>query len=253
MEFGQMNDALNFFKNNGYLILDNPLRAAEIARYCELYDRDRKENSFSWRKVEYQEHNCDPLVTVPEIDALIRHPNLTQPIETLLGGPICMSEICLRHMAPYDGPLVRGWHRDGPHALDHPLRTGYLHCMIYLSDVDADSHCFSISPEALDAPILEKERQLERGGVVDLHGPAGTIALFNMSVLHTMTVRPTTRERKTVQTYYGLRSGPVLSHHSTIPAKLWRDHPDEEVRGFYGNLNRKTHLFAEAFAKPDES
>ena len=85
--------------------------------------------------------------------------------------------------------------------------------------------------------------QLERGGVVDLHGPAGTIALFNMSVLHTMTA----------QTYYGLRSGPVLSHFSTIPARLWRDHPDEEVRGFYSNLNRKTHLFADAFAEPDES
>ena len=242
-----MNDALSFFKENGYLILDNPLGAEEIARYRELYDGDREENRSSWRKVEYQEHNCDPLVTIPKIDALIRHANLTQPIETLLGGPVCLSEISLRYMAPYDGPLVRGWHRDGPHALDHPLRTAYLHCMVYLTDVDADSHCFSISPGAFDAPILDKEQQLERGGIVDLHGPAGTVALFNMSVLHTMTARSTTRERKTVQTYYGLRSGPVLSNFSTMPARLWRDHPDEEIRGFYGNLNRKTRLFADAF------
>ena len=153
-------------------------------------------------------------------------------------------------MGPYDGPLEQRWHRDLSHALDHPLRTGYLHCMIYLTDVDADSHCFSISPEAANVPILEKEEQLERGGVVNLHGPAGTIALFNVSVLHAATVRPTTRERKTVQTYYGHRAGPVLSHYSTIPARLWRDHPDEDVRGFYGNLNRKSLLFADAFAEP---
>jgi prepilin-type N-terminal cleavage/methylation domain-containing protein len=34
------------------------------------------------------------------------------------------------------------------------------------------------------------------------------------------TVRPTTRERKTIQTYYGLQSSPILSHHTTIPARL---------------------------------
>jgi hypothetical protein len=66
-------------------------------------------------------------------------------------------------------------------------------------------------------------------------------------VFHTATVRPTTHERKTLQTYYGHRSGPVLSHYSTFPARLWRDHPDPEVRAFYGNLNEKSRLYAAAF------
>ncbi len=91
-----MSDARSFFETNGCLILDNPLRAEEIAHYCELYDRDREENSFSWRRVVHQEHNCDPLVTIPKIDALTRHPNLTHPVEMLLGGPVCLSEVCLR-------------------------------------------------------------------------------------------------------------------------------------------------------------
>jgi len=32
-----------------------------------------------------------------------------------------------------------------------------------------------------------------------------------------------------------------------IPARLWRDHADPEVRTFYGNLNEKSKLFSEAF------
>ena len=111
----------------------------------------------------------------------------------------------------------------------------------------ADTHCFSISPEAIDDPILGQEAQLARGGIVDLHGPAGSIILFNLSVLHTATLRPSERERKSVQIYYGPRSGPILSHFTTVPIRLWRDHSDPDIRAFYGNLNRKTRLFAAAF------
>ena len=78
--------------------------------------------------------------------------------------------------------------------------------MLYLSDVDHDSPCFSISPEAETDPVLPiPEQQLARGGIVNLEGPAGTAAMFNLSVLHAATVRPCTRERKSVQVYYGHR------------------------------------------------
>ena len=45
-----------------------------------------------------------------------------------------------------------------------------------------------------------------RGGV-DIHGPAGTVVLLNLSLLHTATARVTMAERKTVQTYYGHAGG----------------------------------------------
>ena len=57
---------------------------------------------------------------------------------------------------------------------------------------------------------------------------------FNATHLHTVTVRPTKSERKSVQIYYGHRHRDYLSEQSYIPASLWRDLPDEEVRGFYG-------------------
>ena len=81
----------------------------------------------------------------------------------------------------------------------------YIQLMVYLTDVDEGTHCFSISPESVDEPILEVAENVERNGTVDLHGPAGTVALFNIAVPHTATVRVTQRERKTVQAYYGHR------------------------------------------------
>ena len=241
----------DFFKQNGYLVLKDALTADEVGHFLALYDRDRAERSFFWRDAGLGIHqwlNCDSLVSSPEMDDLVRHPRLMSYVDKLMCGPTCLAEVCLRHMGPYDGELFQSWHRDRPHKMDHPLRMGWIHILIYLTDVDEGTHCFSLSPESIDNPVeLDVEKQLARSGSVDIHGPAGTVALFNLSVMHTATVRPTTKERKTVQTYYGLQSGPVLGHHTTIPARLWRDHPDPDVRAFYGNLNEKSKLYATAF------
>lgn len=243
-------DQLNFFKANGYLMLHDALTSEEVDRFRTLYDRDRSDIRYFWRLIGpngNQTVNCDPLISSPEFDDLVRHPRLLTCVEELLGEPACLSEVCLRHMEPYRGAPKQSWHRDRQHTLTHPFRAGFIHVLIYFSDVDESTHCFSISPESIDDPILDTEAQLARSGSVDIHGPAGTAVLFNLSVLHTATVRPTTQERKTIQTYYGMQSGPILSHYSTIPARLWRDHPDPGVRAFYGKLNDKSIRFAEAY------
>ena len=85
-------------------------------------------------------------------------------------------------MRAYDGSLHQGWHRDRPHWDEHPFRMDYIQLMVYLSDVDEETHCFSLSPEAVSQPVLEdKEEQLKQGGEYHLHGPAGTCALFNVA------------------------------------------------------------------------
>jgi hypothetical protein len=93
----------------------------------------------------------------------------------------------------------------------------------------------------------DREAQLERGGVVDIHGPAGTVCLFNVSVLHTATTRPTQADRKTVQTYYGHRQRPYLANDSIIPPRFSQYDPDPETRAFYGNLNEVTRLYMRGF------
>jgi hypothetical protein len=119
------------------------------------------------------------------------------------------------------------------------------------------------------------------GGVAEIHGQAGSAAIFNVSLLHTVsenefsvhflyrndhftktgsgqnigkalkkntfsqvTIRPTTRERKSIQVYYGKRERAPLGDESVVPVSLWRDHADAEVRGFYGNLNKRTKRLA---------
>lgn len=246
IEAPSLAEQAEFFREHGYLVLPT-LPREDLAELLDIYDRDRREFAWNWRPFgHHQVIHCDALVTSPAIDRAIRHPRILPTVERLMGGPICFSEICLRHMAEYTGKFSQGWHRDRPHRDDHPFRMDYIQSMIYLTDVTPETHCFSISPEAADAPVLRQEEQLSQRGTIDFHGPAGTVVLFNIAVLHTATVRPTKAERKTIQTYYGHRDRPYLSEDSVMPATLWRDHADAETRAFYGVLNNKTRLYYEA-------
>ena len=119
-------------------------------------------------------------------------------------------------MSPYDGEPRQGFHRDRPHWEDHPLRMDYLQLMVYLTDVDEGTHCFSISPESVDEPILEAAANVERNGSVDIHGPAGTVVLFNIAVPHTATT-----PRHTARAENG--SSVLRSPFSPIPERLLCD------------------------------
>lgn len=236
------------FRARGYVVLPPPFTPEELARFRAIYEHDRKTYDYLWRPFGvHQTINCDALVSSPRVDSLIRHAKVLPVVEELLGGEVCFGEICLRHMAPYDGQLSRGWHRDRPHNPGHPLRADYLQLMLYLSDVHEGTHCFSISPESVDEPVLEREEQLAKRGFHDLHGPAGTAILFNVSLLHSATVRPTRAERHTIQIYYGRTDRPCLSNDSLMPPSFWRDHPDPQARRFYGHLNDKSRLYLRAF------
>ena len=168
-----------------------------------------------------------------------------------MGGPVCFGEIGLRSMGPYDGTLHQSWHRDKAHWHDHPLRMDYLQLVVYFRDVDAGTHCLSLSPESISDPVLDdKAAQLARGGVHDLHGAAGTCALFNVSVLHTATTRPTQQIRKTAQIYYGHRHRAPLANDSAIPATFWRDARDAETRGLLRGAERPDASVLESIRRP---
>lgn len=249
----------NFFAQNGFLKLGKLLSDGEIERYLKLYDRDRSANICCWHRTvgltepasttstpSNMSINLDVLVSSPEFDAIVRHPKVLPIVKTLMGGPICFAEILLRHVVSYQGKTSTGWHRDRPHWLEHPLRTDFIQLTVYLSDVDENSHCLTLSPESAHKPILEKDAQLAKGNFFDVCGPAGTAILWNASLLHGLTVKSTQQERKTVQIYYGHRNRPYLSNQSVIPATLWRDHPDPETKQFYGNLNDRTRIYMAA-------
>ena len=243
-----------FFRENGYVSLGKILTDQEVDHYLNLFDRDRVEGQAFWFDYgNYQTVNYDVLVSSPDFDQLIRHHRVMEPLHRLMGGDLCFSEIGLRHMGVYAGvPKHWSWHRDGRHLMEHPLHTRNIQLIVYLAEVDETTHCFSISPESVDHPILEdNEAQLQRGEICNLYGTAGTAFLCNYSVLHSATVRATKQERKTVQIYYGHRDQPYMANDSLIPTRFWRDHPELEVRCFYGVLNDKTQKYLE-LAGPED-
>lgn len=239
---------LAFFRQNGFINLGKVLSDEEVDHFRDLFDEDRRRFPYFWHPYDHhQEANYDALVTTPAFDGLVRHPAIYGTIEELMGGPLCFGEIGLRSMGPYKGALHQRWHRDKAHWFDHPLRMDYIQLIVYFTDVDERTHCFSLSPEGIEQSVLkENSAQLERG-VYDLHGLAGTCALFNVSVLHTATTRPTRAVRKTAQIYYAHRDRDPLANDSGIPATFWRDSEDPETRAFYGVLNERTKLYMEAF------
>lgn len=267
-EEGAINEEqYDFFKANGYLSLGKLLSSDEVTRFEELFDRNRRDYERFWKgNGIWQTVHCHQLLTAPDFDEIIRHPRVLGYLYRLFGGAVCFSEISLRHMAAYSGEPVEGitawdgavgrrWHRDGGGRFiwpEHPLRLGYVQLMVYLTDVSDRTHSFALSPEAAEEELLEAEAQLARGGICEVYGGAGTAILFDASSLHTVTLRRTQMERKSVQIYYGHRHRRHLSEMSYIPAEFWRDHPEEEVRGFYGVLNGKTNEYLERTAGRDD-
>ena len=115
-------------------------------------------------------------------------------------------------------------HRDHPHAELRRNRTGFYTLMVYLTTVDESTPCFSISPEAADDALLPAPEQVARRGFHDIHGPAGTAVLFNLSAVHrasghARTASHSTRERKSLQLYYAhrqYRPGDRGKHHTFL-------------------------------------
>ena len=76
----QTTDALQallpHFRENGYVILKDTLTPDEVTYFREIYDRDREKfgSPNCWHPFSNQMRNCNALVTSPEFDQLLRHP-----------------------------------------------------------------------------------------------------------------------------------------------------------------------------------
>jgi hypothetical protein len=188
-----------FFRANGYLVLGRIFEEDEVARLVAGFDQDRAQNPDMWRYIGHDTHqtgNNNALDSWPELDDVVRHPRILPLVQELMGGPLDIHSVGIRHMDIHEGPPVNSqqWHGDVPPLEDHPLRMAYLQSMVYLTDVDATSHCFAIAPQSVDDPLPGWDAEVwsqraETCGSRELYGPAGT-------------VKETQQQRKTIQTYY---------------------------------------------------
>lgn len=253
-DLGLSQDQYDAFKANGFLNLGKILSDDDVESFTNLFDHDHQRYPYMWHQYGHHQHaNYDALVSSPAFDDLIRHPAIYQKIVALFGGPVCFGEIGLRWMGSYAGQYHQSWHRDRGYWFEHPLRLDYMQLIVYLTEVNESTHCFSISPEDnVSKPCKTHVEQIERRGTIDLHGPAGTCALFNVALFHTATTRPTEAERKTVQIYYGHLNRKPLANDSGIPLTLSQHPDDHATRSFYGNLNERSQLYMKAYNRDIE-
>jgi Phytanoyl-CoA dioxygenase (PhyH) len=249
---GDLEAQVACFRANSYVVLPDLLSPDQVAGLNEAIDRDRQQNPFMWFCETQRDYNCNLLLTEPIFEITIRQPVLLRLVERLMGGAFCFEELSVRHTGPSEEGRPTGWHRDRPHWPEHPLHLDYPQVIYYLTDVDETTHCFTISPEPADGEVLEPAAQRQRGGTVYYHGRAGSAILFNAAALHGVTIRKTNRHRRIVQVYYGHPERPSLSQVTLMPPRLWRDHPEPEIRRFYGKLNRYTRVMLAAVGVANE-
>jgi hypothetical protein len=235
-----------FFAAHSFVPLPDLISPALVAELNAAIDRDRDRNPFMWFCEGSPDYNCNLLLTQPVFEQVVRHPVVLRLLDRLMGGPHCFEELSVRHTPGSDTARGTDWHRDRPFWPEHPLRLDYPQVILYTTDVDEGTHCFTIQPEPAAGPPAAPGDSPR----FDFHGRAGSAILFNAAALHGRTTRRTERHRRIVQVYYGHPSRPSLSQVTLMPPRLWRDHPDAEVRRFYGKINRYTKTWLESLGIP---
>lgn len=237
---GPLQAQLEFFRANSYLILLDLLAPETVAELNAALDRDRAQHPYFWGALNSRNGTSNLLLTEPVFEPVVRHPCVLPLVEALMGGPVCFEELSVQITPPGQEARPTAWHRDRGHWLDHPRHLDYLQIIYYLTDVEPGCHHFTLSPEPADGEVLDTEAQVTQRGELHFYGKAGSAILFNAATLHGLTRAATERERRILQIYYGHEGRAPLAEVTLLPPRLWREHPDPEIRRFYGKLNQYT-------------
>ena len=243
-----MDEQLEFFAKNGYLVVPGALDTGEVQRINRAIDRDLSENEGMWRGDKagrYQ--NVNSLLVHPELDITMRPPRLLPLMEAIMGPDLCAEEhsVMIRAANPA-GSTECSWHRDGTHTGSPPYYTFYLSVVFYLSEVDDTTHTFSVLPGSGQTLVLKDLEEFDLGEAEHLTGPAGTAILFNSVTFHAGNVRQSAAERRTIHIYCGRTTGPPLSNYTIFPRRLYAG-ADGGTRKYYSRPNPISRLVRENF------
>ena len=248
-----MKEQLEFFKENGYLVVPDALSTEEVRSINKAIDRDLIENTVMWidRRQTGRTQNAHALLACPEMDVTMRPPTLLPLMNAIMGKDLCAEEHSVMLRAPNpDGDTECRWHRDasGENSGEDnpPYYTRYLSVVFYLTDVDDTTHTFSVLPGTAQSTERLPLEAYDLSTAQHLVGSAGTAILFNASTFHAGNVRRTTSERRTIHIYCGRTTDRYLSNHTIFPRRLWEG-KDEATQCYYSRPNPITQLLIERF------
>ncbi len=244
-----MKEQLEFFEENGYLVVPDALSAEEVRSINAAIDRDLVENTAMWidRGQMGRRQNVHALLACPEMDVTMRPPMLLPLMSTIMGKDLCAEEHSVMLRAPNpDGDTECHWHRDASGDAGPPYYTRYLSVIFYLTDVDDTTHTFSVLPGTAQSTERLPLEAYDLSTAQHLVGPAGTAILFNASTFHAGNVRQTPSERRTIHIYCGRITDRYLSNHTIFPRRLWAG-KDEATQHYYSRPNPITQLLIGQF------
>ena len=169
-----MEEALEFFRDNGFYVQRGALSPAEVAAAREGMAVVARAHPDEWQLSEARRagigapsigadspHMCERTTA---LDALAYHPSVVPFVRRVIGQQATLSSFTYVHRLPCDAAvpadlnegdprcLTRQWHREYSGAIAGAELNEYfapaLQVIYYLDDVDPENHCFSVIPES---------------------------------------------------------------------------------------------------------
>ena len=264
----ELGEAYSYFEQNGFVVLEACLSAAELSQLGEFCDKTQAERPERWglgerRKPHHRNQGLifsQPLLDYPELDPYTQHPRSYPLVAKILGGEdhVRFSEWNLRETPENAGIGSMNFHHDAV-SPDRFLRKPYLPCdwlcaIHYLTDVEPGTPSFCVAPlsnkfESLQEAFAELGSDYQEAPI---HGKAGTCILYDTATYHARLDGDGKRSRRTWHQYYArggwLRSAlpttnryvrppsPVLTDWNLFPKRLAL-HPDPKKRLFFSHWN----------------
>jgi hypothetical protein len=260
--------AVEFFSDNGYVVLSDCLSRNELDHLNEFCNRTQKESPERWglgeSRTGYHEAQGlaypQPLLDHPELDPYTQHPKSYPIVCDLLGGEDRprFSEFNLREVPENAGVGTMNFHHDkvlpARKRREPYMPCDYLSVIHYLSDVKPGTPTFCVVPHSRRYDTL-KEAYDELGDdywETPIYAPAGSCVIFDSATFHTRYDGDGKHGRRTWHQYYARGGyvesyGPVAGKYMRAPSPVLTDwnlfperlalHQDPNKRRFYSHWN----------------
>ena len=200
-------EQINSFKELGYVFIENVFDAVEVSKMNKelprLYSMDKeqiqREKDGKAVRTVFAAHELSKVFS-----DLSRHPRIVEPAKQLLGGDVYIHQFKVNGKEAFDGDLWQ-WHQDyGTWKNDDGMPEGLaLNVGLFLDDVSQFNGPLNFIPRSHRDGYIEAKHDVtttsyplwtinnetitklvEKGGIVAPQGKAGSMILFDSTLVH---------------------------------------------------------------------